>query len=260
MHRGDTVNLSGVAIVALLSVVVYQGTRQSEKSDRVLRAHSLELLDGDGSVLALSRRSGGRLRIGNSYGEFEIQLSKRRVGMSLRRADEHTSFVVNLKKSKVNEFFLENNGKRGFTVDMEPARTFAWVRGPKSGAVTMACEKGNSYLTALGHKDERVFYLGSRPGQMGSQLFLFGEEDKAPFLVASAGDKSGGMFGIRGRDGGRFQVDVMRNGTVLGLGLSKTKPGFSIETLGTGPVKFNTYDEKGQPVDWLKSPGGDRGK
>ena len=253
-------NLSGIAIVALLSVVVYQGTRQSAKSDRVLRARSLELVDGDGSVLALSRSSEGGLRIGNSYGELEIQLSKRRVGMSLRRTDEHGSFVVNLEKSKVNELFLEDKGRRGFSVQLERDRSSAWVRGPKSGGVAMACGKGNSYLTALGPKDERVFYLGTTPGQIGSQLALYGEDEKLPFLLARAGDKAGGLFIMKGRDGGGFQVNLGQKGTTLGMVRGDNQPGFSIKTLGTGPVTVNTYDEKGKPVVWLKSPAKDRGK
>jgi len=254
------VNVSGIAIVALLSVVVYQRTGQSEKSDRVLRARSLELVDGDGSVLALSRSSEGGLRIGNRYGEFEIQLSKRGVGISLRRADERGSFVVNLEKWKVNELFLENKGRRGFSVELEPSRTSARVLGPKSGGVAMVSEKGNSYFTAVGHKDESVFYLGSTPGQMGSQLAIYGEEENRPFLVARSGDNSGGGFGIRGRDGGGFQVNVIREGTVLRMLRGDRQSGVAIKSFGTAAVTVDTCDEKGNPVDWLKSPGRDHGK
>jgi len=105
-----------------------------------------------------------------------------------------------------------------------------------------------------------MFYLGATPGQIGSKLALYGEEEKLPFLVARAGDKSGGAFVMRGRDGGGFQVNVMPEGTVLGMVRGESKSGFSIKKLGTGAVTLNTYDKNGKPVVWLKSPDRESGK
>jgi len=124
----------------------------------------------------------------------------------------------------------------------------------------MASENGNSFFTGLDHKDESVFYLGSRPRQMGSQLALFGKEVKHPFFLVRAGDKSGGGLAIKGRDGGGFQTHVMRQGTFLLMLRGDSQPGCAVKTFGAGGVMVNSYDEKGQSVVWLKSPDRERGK